>query len=269
MNKPLRIPDLQLRKQRGEKLVMLTAYSAWMARLLAASGAVDILLVGDSLGMVELGYDTTLPVSMSDMLRHTRAVRAGAPNALIVADMPFLSHQASTAQALRNAGRLLREGATAVKLEGGAGVASTVHDLVSAGIPVMGHIGLQPQSIHAQGGYRRQATHTDDQRRLLDDATALQAAGAFSVVLECVAPQAAARVTASLRIPTIGIGAGPDCDGQVLVTNDLLGLTPSAPSFVKVYASLGPAIQAAASSYSSDVRSGAFPTQSRKQEAGA
>ncbi len=269
MKKPLRIPDLQLKKERGEKLAMLTAYSAWMARLLAESTAVDILLVGDSLGMVELGYDTTLPVTMSDMLRHTRAVRAGAPHALVVADMPFLSHQASLAQALRNAGRLMRHGATAVKLEGGAAVAPTVAALVSAGIPVMAHIGLQPQSVHLQGGYRRQATRPDDQRRLLDDASALEAAGAFSVVLECVAPEAAAQVTAALRIPTIGIGAGPHCDGQVLVTHDLLGLSSSAPSFAKEYAALGPAIRAAAASYAADVRSGAFPAHARKQEAGA
>ena len=269
MKKPLRIPDLQMKKERGEKLVMLTAYSAWMARLLVESAAVDILLVGDSLGMVELGYDTTLPVTMADMLRHTRAVRAGNPQALIVADMPFLSHQASTAQALRNAGRLLREGATAVKLEGGTHVAPTIPALVSAGIPVMGHIGLQPQSIHAQGGYRRQATHPDDQRRLIDDAAALQSAGAFSLVLECVAAQAAAQVTASLRIPTIGIGAGPHCDGQVLVTPDLLGLTPSAPSFVKKYAALGRSIQDAATAYAAEVRSGTFPSQAGKQEPGA
>lgn len=269
MRKPLRIPDLQHKKERGEKLTMLTAYSAWMARLLAESGAVDILLVGDSLGMVELGYDTTLPVTMTDMLRHTRAVRAGAAHALIVADMPFLSHQASLAQALRNAGRLMRHGATAVKLEGGAAVAPTVEAMVSAGIPVMAHIGLQPQSVHLQGGYRRQATRPEEQARLLQDAAALQSAGAFSIVLECVDPDAAAQVTGSLRVPTIGIGAGPHCDGQVLVTHDLLGLSASAPSFAREYASLGPALRAAAAAYAADVRSGAFPAQARKQEAGA
>jgi 3-methyl-2-oxobutanoate hydroxymethyltransferase len=269
MKKPLRIPDLTLKKERGEQLVMLTAYCAWMARLLAESGAVDILLVGDSLGMVELGYDTTLPVTMSDMLRATRAVRAGAPQALVVADMPFLSHQASPAQALRNAGRLMRHGATAVKLEGGTPVAPTVAALVDAGIPVMAHIGLQPQSVHVQGGYRRQATRPGEQRRLLEDAVALEAAGAFSVVLECVAPEAAAQVTAALRIPTIGIGAGPHCDGQVLVTQDLLGVSASSPSFARQYADLGAAIRTAASAYAADVRSGAFPSAARKQEAGA
>jgi 3-methyl-2-oxobutanoate hydroxymethyltransferase len=269
MKKPLRIPDLQLKKERGEKIAMLTAYSAWMARLLAESGAVDLLLVGDSLGMVELGYDTTLPVTMADMLRHTRAVRAGAPQALVVADMPFLSYQASPAQALRNAGRLMRHGATAVKLEGGAAAAPTVAALVAAGIPVMGHIGLQPQSVHAQGGYRRQATRPEEQRRLVEDAVALEAAGAFSVVVECVAAEAAAQVTAALRIPAIGIGAGPHCDGQVLVVHDMLGLSGQAPSFAKEYASLGASIREAVSAYAAEVRSGAFPAAARKQEASA
>ncbi|MBI5281177.1 MAG: 3-methyl-2-oxobutanoate hydroxymethyltransferase [Candidatus Solibacter usitatus] len=267
MKKPLRIPDLQARKARGEKITMLTAYSAWMARLLAESGAVDLLLVGDSLGMVELGYDTTLPVTMQDMLRHTRAVRAGAPHALVVADMPFLSHQASLTQGLRNAGRLMRCGASAVKLEGGQGISPTVEKLVSAGIPVMGHIGLQPQFIHAQGGFRRQATRPGEERQLLADAAALESAGAFAVVLECVPDEAAAQVSSALRVPVIGIGSGPHCDGQVLVTHDLLGLTGSAaPSFVKQYAALGQTIRAAVDSYAAEVRSGAFPPSRKRQE---
>src|SRR5580693_10404045 len=156
-SRPLRIPDIQARKTRGEKITMLTAYEAWMARLLEASGVVDMLLVGDSVGMVELGYDTTIPVTMNDMVRHTRAVRAGAPGALIVADMPFLSHQLGVSQAIRNAGRLMEHGAaTAVKMEGGGAAVETVERIVGAGIPVMGHLGLQPQSVHAQGGFRRQ-----------------------------------------------------------------------------------------------------------------
>ena len=176
----IRIPDIQAHKARGEKIVMLTAYDAWMARILAESGVVDMLLVGDSLGMVELGYDTTIPVTMSDMVRHTRAVRTGAPDALIVADMPFLSHQIGISQAMRNAGRLMQQGgATAVKLEGGGSTVATVEQIVSAGIPVMGHLGLQPQSVHAQGGFRRQATQPDEQRELMADAVALEAAGRF------------------------------------------------------------------------------------------
>ena len=164
--RPVRIPDIQERKTRGQKITMLTAYEAWMARLLAGCGMVDILLVGDSLGMVELGYDTTIPVTMSDMVRHARAVRAGAPDALIVADMPFLSYHLGISQAMRNAGRLMQHGAaTAVKLEGGGAVVDTVERIASAGIPVMGHLGLQPQSVHALGGFRRQATRPEEQNR--------------------------------------------------------------------------------------------------------
>ncbi len=212
MSKPektLRVPDLQAKKARGEKITMLTAYSAWMARLLADSRAIDMLLVGDSLGMVELGYDSTLPVTMDDIVRYTRAVRTGAPNALIVADMPFLSHQLSPAQALRNAGRLIQEGgATAVKIEGGASIAPTVERIVSAGIPVMGHLGLTPQSIHVLGGFRRQAKQPEEQHRLLSDASALEAAGAFSLVLECVPAELGRSASQQLRIPVIGIGSG-------------------------------------------------------------
>ncbi len=258
----MRIHEIQAKKTRGEKIVMLTAYEAWMARILAASGAVDMLLVGDSVGMVDLGYDTTIPVTMNDMVRHTRAVRAGAPQALIVADMPFLSHQIGIGQAMRNAGRLMQHGgASAVKLEGGGPAVTTVERIVAAGIPVMGHLGLQPQYVHAQGGFRKQATLPEEQRELMADAVALEQAGAFAIVVECVAKELACAVTRKLRIPVIGIGSGPDCDGQVLVTHDILGLSGAAkPSFAKQYADLASAITCAAGSFADDVRSGKFPS---------
>ncbi len=261
MSGPARIPEIQARKALGKKITMLTAYEAWMARVLAASGAVDMLLVGDSVGMVEMGYGTTIPVTMNDMVRHSRAVRAGAPNALIVADMPFLSHQIGVGQAMRNAGRLMQHGAaTAVKMEGGGAAAETVERIVSAGIPVMGHLGLQPQSVHAQGGFRRQATQPEEQSRLMDDAVALESAGVFAIVLECVPAALAGAVTRRLRVPVIGIGSGPNCDGQVLVTHDILGLSgASKPSFAKQYADLGQAITDAVREFSDDVRAGCFP----------
>jgi 3-methyl-2-oxobutanoate hydroxymethyltransferase len=257
----MRLPDIQARKTRGEKITMLTAYEAWMARILAASGLVDMLLVGDSVGMVEMGYDTTIPVTMNDMVRHTRSVRAGAPNALIVADMPFLSHQLSVAQALRNAGRLLQHGgANAVKLEGGGAAVATMGRIVAAGIPVMGHLGLQPQSVHAQGGFRQQATQPEEQSGLMADAVALEDAGAFAIVLECVPRELACAVTRRLRVPVIGIGSGPGCDGQVLVTHDILGLSGAQkPPFARQYADLGQAIADAAKAFSEDVRAGRFP----------
>jgi 3-methyl-2-oxobutanoate hydroxymethyltransferase len=257
----VRITDIQDRKTRGEKITMLTAYAAWMARLLACSGAVDMLLVGDSVGMVELGYDTTIPVTMNDMVRHTRAVRAGAPEALIVADMPFLSHQLSVSQAMRNAGRLMQHGAaTAVKMEGGGAAVETVERIVAAGIPVMGHLGLMPQSVHAQGGFRKQAKRPEEQSRLMADAVALESAGAFAIVLECVPRALACEVTRRLRVPVIGIGSGPDCDGQVLVTHDILGLSGALkPSFAKQYADLGQAMADAVKQFSEDVRAGRFP----------
>jgi 3-methyl-2-oxobutanoate hydroxymethyltransferase len=260
---PIRIPDLQAKKTRGEKITMLTAYDAWMARILDGTGAIDMLLVGDSLGMVELGYDTTLPVTMHDIIRHTRAARQGAPSALIVADLPFLSHQVSVAQALRNAGALLQKGgATAVKLEGGRETISTVERMVSSGIPVMGHLGLQPQSVHLLGGFRQQAKRPEEQKQLLENAARLEEAGAFAIVLECVPDSVARDVTAHLRIPVIGIGSGPHCDGQVLVVHDILGLTgPKTPPFAKQYAALEPVIAEAAKSFSEDVRCGRFPAR--------
>ncbi len=258
-HKRIRVPDLKEMKLRGEKIAMLTAYDATMARLFDAAG-VDVLLVGDSLGMVVLGYETTLPVTLEATLHHTRAVTRGAPRALVVADMPFLSFQTSVADAVRNAGRLLQEGgAVAVKVEGGQPVVETVRRLVEVGIPVMGHLGLTPQSVHRLGGFRRQATADDDARQLVEDALALQEAGAFAIVLESIPAEVARRATAELTIPSIGIGAGPHCDGQVLVSYDLLGLSDYAPPFARKYAELGEAIAAAVKAYAEDVRQGRFP----------
>jgi 3-methyl-2-oxobutanoate hydroxymethyltransferase len=246
---------------------MLTAYDAWMARLLNSTGKIDMLLVGDSLGMVQLGHETTVPVTVGDIVRHCQAVRRGAPDAILIADMPFLSHQRGVSVALRNAQRLMQQGgATAVKLEGGARSAAVIERIVAAGVPVMSHVGLQPQSVHAIGGYKRQATTKEGEQRLLDDALAAEAAGAFAIVLEMVGESAARAVTERLRIPTIGIGAGPFCDGQVLVTHDLLGLSEYIPSFVKRYAELGETVAAAVKSYADDVRSGAFPATARRSE---
>jgi len=257
----LRIPGLQRKKQRGEKITMLTAYNCWMARLLSAQGDIDLLLVGDSLSMVELGYDSTIPVTMEDMVRHTRAVRNGAPHAFVVADLPFLAYQVSVEEAMRNAGRLMQDGgANAVKLEGGASVVPTVKRIVDAGIPVVGHLGLLPQSVNQLGGYRQQATTPEEQQRLLDDALALEASGAFALVLECVPAAAAAAVTKACRIPVIGIGAGNECDGQVLVTHDLLGLGgETSPPFAKRYVELGEQVTQAVANYADEVRRGVFP----------
>jgi 3-methyl-2-oxobutanoate hydroxymethyltransferase len=238
-----------------EPLVMLTAYDAVMAQLLEESG-VDMLLVGDSLGNVVLGHDTTLPVTMGDMLRHTAAVVRGTRRALIVADLPFLSYQVSAEDALRHAGALLAEaGAGAVKLEGGTDVAPTVSRLVAAGIPVMGHIGLQPQSVNVTG-YASRGKNQADAERLYDDAQALQAAGCFALVLECVVPEVAAGLSRDLRIPTIGIGAGEQTDGQVLVVNDLIGLSVrKPPSFAQPRADVAGLIRQTVSGYVQDVKS--------------
>jgi len=239
---------------------MLAAYDATMARLLDRAG-IDVLLVGDSLGTVILGCDTTLPVTLEAMLHHTRAVRNGTARALVVADMPFLTYQVSAAQALRNAGRLLQEGgAAAVKLEGGAAIAETVERLVAIGIPVMGHVGLTPQSVHQLGGFRSFGKRPEEAEKVAEDARRLERAGAFAVVLESVPSALAASVTAELKIPTIGIGAGPDCDGQVLVSYDAFGLFDTfVPRFVKQYAKLGDAVTQAAKEYIADVQGGRFP----------
>ena len=247
-------------KARGERVVMLTAYDTPTARLLDAAG-VDIILVGDSLAMVALGYETTLPVTLEEMLHHTRAVARGAARALVVGDLPFLSYQVSREEALRSAGRMLKEGnAQAVKLEGGLEVAGTVAALVEAGIPVMGHIGLTPQAVHRMGGYKVQGRSADAAARLVQDAVALERAGAFSLVLEGLPWQVAGAVTEAVSIPTIGIGAGPRCDGQVLVTNDLLGLFDEfTPKFVKRYANLRETLLQAFGQFREEVRSGSFP----------
>ncbi|MGH9240976.1 MAG: 3-methyl-2-oxobutanoate hydroxymethyltransferase [Vicinamibacterales bacterium] len=263
-SKKMRVPDFTARKRRGEKIVMLTAYDATMARLLDRAG-VDALLVGDSLGTVILGLETTLPVTLDAVVHHTRAVVRGAERAFVIADMPFLTFQISVAEAVRNAGRLLQEGgAAAVKLEGGRPVADVVKRLVDVGIPVMGHLGLQPQSVHHAGGYVKQATQPAAVDALMIDALALQDAGAFSLVLESIPADVARTVTGELAIPTIGIGAGPDCDGQILVSYDMLGLFDGfVPSFVHQYAKLGDAVTTATREYAADVRAGRYPQRAK------
>ena len=265
--KPVRVPDFREKKRRGEKISMLTAYDATMAALLDRAG-IDALLVGDSLGTVVLGHATTLPVTLDAMVHHTAAVARGTTRALVVADMPFLSYQVSVEDAVRNAGRLIQEGgAAAVKLEGGRPVIDVVRRLVDVGIPVMGHLGLQPQSVHKLGGYRKRGTEPREVDELLGDAVALEEAGAFAIVLEHVESTVAARVTARVTVPTIGIGAGADCDGQILVSYDMLGLVDDVPPFVKEYAKVGEMVVAAASVYADDVREGRFPeTPARSRE---
>ena len=258
--KRVRVPDLSEMKQRGEKIAMLTAYDAPTARLLDKAG-LDIILVGDSVGMVVLGYDTTIPVTLDMMIHHTRAVSRGMQRALLVADLPFLTYQVDASEALRNAARLVQEGgAHAVKIEGGGALAATAQRIVAAGIPVMGHLGLVPQSVNQLGGFRQQARTKEEAYKLLDDAQALEAAGVFAIVLECIPAEVARTVTAALSIPTIGIGAGPHCDGQVLVSNDAFGLAgDSVPSFVKQYARLGALLADGARAYVHEVKAGEFP----------
>ena len=258
--KKIRVPDLTLMKERDERIVMLTAYDATMARLLDRAG-VDLLLVGDSLGNVILGLDTTIPVTLDEMIHHTRAVTRGANRALVVADMPFLTYQVSPEQAMQNAARLFQEGgAAAVKLEGGRAVVETVRRLAAAGLPVMGHLGLTPQHVHRLGGMRQQARNDEAAQELIADALALEDAGAFALVLEAIPDAVGEIVTSRLKIPTIGIGAGPHCDGQVFVSYDALGLFDSfVPPFVKQYAQLGQMVLRAAQDYANDVREGAFP----------
>jgi len=258
--KRIRVPELKEKKRRGEKIVMLTAYDATMAGLLDGAG-IDVLLVGDSLGMVIMGCETTLPVTLEVMLHHTRAVSRGAARALVVADMPFLTYQVSVPEAVRNAGRLIQEGgAAAVKIEGGRAVVEAASRLVEAGIPVMGHLGLIPQSVHQLGGFRPQAQMEQEAEQLEEDACALEKAGAFAVVLESIPEEVARTVTGELSIPTIGIGAGRYCDGQVLVSYDVFGLYQGpVPPFVKQYARLGRTMVRAAKSYAEEVRTGRFP----------
>jgi 3-methyl-2-oxobutanoate hydroxymethyltransferase len=249
-------------KQRGTKIVMVTAYD-YPTGLAADTGGADVILVGDSLGMVALGYDQTIPVTMDTMVHHTAAVCRGVKRAFVVADMPFLSYKISPEKALENAGRLIQEGgAEAVKLEGGREIVPMIEKIVSAGIPVMGHVGLLPQSVHRHGGYRVQGRQDESARELVEHAKAVEAAGAFAVVVEAVDPEAAREITTTLAVPTIGIGAGRGCDGQVLVLSDLVGLTVSPPAkFVKRYANVFDIIQAAVRDYAVDVRTGKFPEE--------
>ena len=254
------ILDIKKMKIDGEKITVLTAYDYGMASVLDECD-IDMILVGDSLGNVVLGYDTTLPVTMEDMLHHTKAVSRAAHNALIVADMPFLSYQVSPEAALANAGRFLKEAnAQAIKLEGGEEQVETVHKIICAGIPVMAHLGLTPQSIHQLGGYKVQGKKEDAAEKMIRDAKSLEEAGVFSLVLECVPEKLAAEITSSISIPTIGIGAGVHCDGQVLVVNDMLGMNERmTPKFVKKYANLNMEIKKAVKTYITEVKTGNFP----------
>lgn len=257
---PVTVRDVRAFKERGERFAMLTAYDTLSARILDQAG-IPVLLVGDSLGQVVLGYDSTLPVTVDDIVHHTAAVVRGTTNALVVADMPFMSYQASVEEGVRNAGRMLKEaGAHAVKVEGGSRVVELVSRLTESGIPVMGHLGLTPQSVHQFGGYRVQGRGEEQAERIVSDAKALESAGAFSIVLEVVPSRLARRVTEAVGIPTIGIGAGPHCDGQVLVFHDFLGITTGrSPRFVKRYAELARDISAAARAFAQEVAEGTYP----------
>jgi 3-methyl-2-oxobutanoate hydroxymethyltransferase len=254
--------DFRLKKKRGEPITMLTAYD-YPTALAVDQAGIDSILVGDSLGMVVLGYENTLPVTMEVMLHHCKAVARGAQYALLIGDMPFMSYQVSAEQAVANAGRFLQEaGMEAVKLEGGAERAEAVRQIVAAGIPVMGHLGLTPQSVNKLGGWRSQGRTASAAKRLLDDALALEEAGAFSIVLESVPDRLAELVSQKLSIPTIGIGAGVGCDGQVLVTHDLLGLFDRfTPKFVKQYASIHGVMAEAFTGFKTDVEAKAFPAE--------
>jgi 3-methyl-2-oxobutanoate hydroxymethyltransferase len=274
-NGKITVPDLLQRKSlaagslsNSAKITCLTAYDYATARLLDEAG-VDVLLVGDSVGMVVLGYESTLPVSIEEMLHHTRAVRRGTRRALVVADMPYGSYHSDLAESLRNAMRFVKEaGAEAVKVEGGERRLELIVRLTEAEIPVMGHVGLTPQSVNALGGYRVQGKTADAAEQLLRDARAVEAAGAFALVLEAVPRELAAQITRELRIPTIGIGAGPDCDGQILVIHDLLGLTfGQTPKFARRYANVGEIISKVARDYCEDVRGGTFPSDGESYHA--
>jgi 3-methyl-2-oxobutanoate hydroxymethyltransferase len=273
-NGKITVPELLQRKSLAadspsQKIICLTAYDYPTARLVDEAG-VEVILVGDSLGMVVLGYESTLPVTLDEMLHHTRAVRRGTRRALVVADMPYGSYHSDTAESVRNAVRFVKEaGAEAVKVEGGERRLELISRLTEAEIPVMGHVGLTPQSVNALGGYRVQGKTVDAAEQLLRDARAVEAAGAFAVVLEAVPRELAAQITRDLRIPTIGIGAGPDCDGQILVVHDLLGLTfNQTPKFARQYANVGEVISHAVREYCEDVRSGGFPSDAESYHSG-
>lgn len=259
-SKKVTVPIIMKMKEQGGKIAALTAYDYLMALFLDDAG-IDLILVGDSGAMVFAGYETTIPITVDEMIYHTRAASRGVKRALLVGDMPFLSFQISAEEALRNAGRFIKEGgAEAVKMEGGESISETVSRIVNAGIPVMGHLGLTPQSINRFGGYKVQARTEQDVDRLIADAIALEQAGAFSIVLEKIPAAAAKKVTEIVKIPTIGIGAGPHCDGQILVTHDILGLFEKfRPKFVRVYAELGREIREACARYAEEVKLGKFP----------
>ena len=258
--KPVTTHELLTMKERGERIVALTCYDALFARLLDASG-VDVLLVGDSVNQVLAGAETTLSATLEQMMYHAKIVRRGAVRAMVVCDMPFLSYQVSVPEAIRNCGRVMQEtGCHAVKVEGGAPMTETVRALVDVGIPVMGHLGLTPQSVHALGGYRVQGRDAQTAERLKADAKALEQAGAFSIVLELIPAPLASQITKSLAIPTVGIGAGPACDGQVLVLPDMLGLNDRfSAKFVKRYAALAEDVREAVKLYAAEVREGRYP----------
>lgn len=260
MNPHVTVSTLREMKKNGKKIVMLTAYDAPTSKLLNEAG-VDIVLVGDSVGNVKLGYNNTIPVTVEEMLHHTRAVSRGNTNALLVTDMPYLSYQLSIEDAKVNAGRLIKEGgAQGVKIEGGREFANTVKALVEINVPVMGHLGLTPQAIHKIGGYKVQGKTAQDAERMVTDAKVLEGAGAFAIVLECIPSDLAQEITQKVSVPTIGIGAGPHCDGQVLVIDDLLGLTDGqVPSFVKRYANLKEESLKAVKRFRNDVQNGRYP----------
>ncbi|WP_166239444.1 3-methyl-2-oxobutanoate hydroxymethyltransferase [Paenibacillus turpanensis] len=262
--KPVTTAKLRSMKQKGTPIAMITAYDYPTAQLAEQAGA-DVILVGDSLGNVVLGYDSTLPVTIDDMIYHSRAVARGVRNTFVVADMPFLTYHGSLDSTLAQVGRLMREGGCkAVKLEGGEEIADTVKAVVAAGVPVLGHIGFTPQAVHQIGGYKIQGKSTEQADRMLKDAKALEAAGAFAIVLEMVTEELAALITKELSIPTIGIGAGRGCDGQVLVFHDVVQYTaePHPKKFVKTYVDVGSQIRTAISQYVSEVKSRAFPDES-------
>ncbi len=259
MKQKVTVRTLKAMKGSGKKITALTCYNHYLARTLNKAG-VDVILVGDSLGMVELGYDSTLPVSMDEMLCHFRAVKRGNSRALLVADMPYMSYNFSRKETLYNAGRFVKEGAEAVKLEGGRESRGAVEDLLGRQIPVMGHLGLTPQGINRMGGYRVQGREPAERDRIFRDAEMLQSCGVFALVLECVPEDLAAAISRNLRIPVIGIGAGRYCDGQILVLNDILGLYPGpSPRFVKQYARLEPVIARAVRRYCTDVKKRVYP----------
>lgn len=262
MTKKITIPQLLAKAKAGEKLTMLTAYDASFARIFDLSG-VDMILVGDSLGMVMQGHENTLPVTIEDVLYHTQCVTRTVQRAQVTADMPFMSYQVSKEKALENAGRLIQKAkAAAVKMEGGEELAETVYAAVKAGIPVMGHIGLRPQQIHHLGGYKIQGKNFSDAKNLLREAKILEEAGCFSIVLEGMAIETARQITSELTVPTIGIASGPDCDGQVLVMHDFLGMDPEfAPKHSKIYSNLFEIVSKATQKYIEEVKAGKFPTE--------